>query len=178
MRTDITCPMDAALSGRNAGSKAFWEVARSGNGDMRTDLLADDGRDYEEYDGLGETVEEMSLDESTGKTPSKPYREALPGETPPFAPKKGQAWVRRRIPTNSRRPGGNRLVRVRWAQVSPSYWGALIRQGKVMNRTTSLSGLGLDLSTPAVKYALYGGLGLLGVGVLLKLTRGSRRLPA
>lgn len=183
MRTDLTSPIDGALSNRNAGALAFWEVARSGNGDMRTDLLADDGRDYEELDGIGESTEEMTAAESSAedrgdKSVFKQYRETLPGETPPYAPKKGKAWIRRRMRMNSRRPGGNRMARVRWAQVSPQKWAILVKQGQVMNKATSMNGVGfIDMSNPMMKWVLYGGIGLLGVGVLLKLAA-KRRAPA
>jgi hypothetical protein len=135
MRTDFTTEIDGALAGRDAGSRGYWECARSGNGNMTTDLMEDDSRDYEELEGLGEAIEEMDAAESTaidqGAKAFKSFREAKVGEKPPYAPKPGKGWVRRRIPTNTRAPGGNRQVRVRWVQISPRKFKELQQKGQI-----------------------------------------------
>lgn len=135
-RTDFTSDIDGALAGRNEGSRGYWECARSGNGNMTTDLMEDDGRDYEELEGLGEAVEEMDSAESVALDHNahakiKAYRDPNNGEKPPFAPKPGKGWMRRRIPTQTRAPGGNRQVRVRWVQVSPRKYNELMAKGQI-----------------------------------------------
>lgn len=166
MRTDLTTDLDSALAGRNAGSRGYWEVARSGNGNMKTDLLSEDGQDYEELEGLGESVEEMDAAESAAEDRGnqavfKPYREPLPSEKPPYAPKPGKAWLRRRIRMQSRRPGGNRLARVRWAQVSPVKFDDLRRKGLI--KAGAVDGLGfMDISGDLIKGFFYGALALGG----------------
>lgn len=166
MRTDLTSDLDSALSGRNAGSRGYWEVARSGNGNMKTDLLSEDGQDYEELEGLGESVEEMDATESAAEDQGnqglfKPYREPLPSEHPPYAPKQGKAWIRRRIRMQSRRPGGNRLARVRWAQVSPAKYDDLSRKGLI--KTGAADGVGfMDISGDLIKGCFYGALAVMG----------------
>lgn len=170
MRTDFTTEIDSALAGRNAGEKGYWEVARSGNGNMTTDLLAEDGRDYEELDGLGESVEEMDSAESQAEDNGnqavfKPYREARPGEKPPYAPKAGKAWLRRRIRMQSRRPGGNRLAKVRWVMVSPQKYQELRAKGliKLEGKLPHISGLGfMDISSDLVKGIVIGGAAAFG----------------
>jgi hypothetical protein len=138
-RTNLTSEIDSALAGRNAGARGFWEVARSGNGDMTTDLLAEDGADYEELEGLGETTEELEADEAANGF--KPYRAPKAGEKPPYAPKPGKAWIRRRMAMNARKAGGNAMVRCRWVMVSPAKWEQLKREGKIKNNVL-LDGLG------------------------------------
>ena len=166
MRTDLTTDLDQALSGRNAGSRGYWEVARSGNGNMRTDLLAEDGQDYEELEGLGESVEEMDAAESAAEDRGnqgvfKPYREPLPSEHPPYAPKPGKAWLRRRIRMQSRRAGGNRLARVRWAQVSPVKYNELQKKGLI--KSGAVDGVGfIDISADLIRGVLIGGAVILG----------------
>lgn len=164
MRTDLTSEIDAALAGRNAGSNGYWECARSGNGDMTTDLLSEDGTNYEELEGLGESVEEMDSYESAAEDKGnrgvlKPYREPLPSEAPPRAPKPGTAWLRRRIPMQSRRPGGNRLVRLRWVQVSPQKYRELQKSGLVKATVSNtVDGLGfVTLTADLIKGMFIGG---------------------
>lgn len=172
MRTDLTNEIDAAMSTRNQGARGFWEVARSGNGNMRTDLLEEDGYDYEELEGVGEAVEEMSLEESVAEDKGnrsifKPYREALPGEQPPHAPKPGKGWIRRRIRMESRRPGGNRLVRVRWAQVSPAKMQEIRRKRQV--QSGGVAGLGfMNVSSSNVMWLTAGAVAAAGLLFLLK----------
>lgn len=131
MRTDFSSEIDGALSGRNAGQKGYWEVARSGNGNMRTDLFNEDAlAAYEELEGMGESQEEMTLQESAEADqlaglgqlagPSfKKFRAPEPGEKPPFAPTKGRVWLRKRTATAMRKPGGRRLAHLRWVQMTP-----------------------------------------------------------
>lgn len=170
MRTDLTTDLDAALSGRDTGSRGYWECARSGNGNMKTDLLSEDGQDYEELEGLGESVEEMDAAESAAEDRGnqsifKPYREPLPSEHPPYAPKPGKAWLRRRIRMQSRRPGGNRLARVRWAQVSPSKYADLNRKGLI--KSGAVDGLGfMDISSDLIKGVTIGAVMVIGYQVL------------
>jgi hypothetical protein len=169
-RTDISSEIDNALSGRNLGARGFWECARGGNGNMMTDLMVEDDRDYTELEGLGEAVEEMtaaeSLAEDQGRHNFRPYREPIMGEKPPYAPKPGMAWLRRRIPIQARRPGGKRLVRVRWVQVSPVKYEELRRAGQIQAGTQTLSGIGglgsfLDLSPMMLAVGVALGLGTL-----------------
>lgn len=131
-RTDLTSDIDGALASRNSGENGFAEVARSGNGNMRDDLMPE-GKDYEETEA-GETIEEMAPAESRaadrGQAPPS-FREPRAGEAPPHAPKPGTAWMRRRIPTGTRRPGGNRLVRARWCMVSPLQYSIFERSGQI-----------------------------------------------
>lgn len=180
MRTDLSSEIDASLAGRNAGANGFWEVARSGNGDMKTDLMVEDGKNYEEFDGTGETVEEVSAQESQildqsmlpglGSLASKfkAFRSPRAGEQPPHAPKPGKAWVKRRIPMNKKRPGGNHLCRCRWAQVSQSKWNELKANGKVQPQT--MDGLGAALSIDITSLLIGGGV---AAGVLFLLRRRS-----
>jgi hypothetical protein len=160
-RTDLTCDLDGALSGRNAGSKGFWEIARGGNGRMTDDLMAEDDGDYEELAGLGEVIEEMDPAESAGEdagdpTAFKPFREARADEVAPYAPKHGRGWVRRRIRTGNRAPGGRRQVRSRWAMVSPHRWVELKKNGQVK----PMNGLGLFGASPMTMAAVGVGVGL------------------
>jgi hypothetical protein len=165
MRTNYTSEIDGALAGRNSGSRGYWEVARSGNGSINSDLLAEDGQHYTELEGLGEAVEEMDQHESRAEDTGnhgvlKPYREPNPGEQPPHAPNPGMAWIRRRIRMQSRRPGGNRLVRLRWVQVSPTKYQELQRKGLVKSGSSlrglpgmsGLPGMGfVDISSDLIK---------------------------
>lgn len=174
MRTDMTTEIDGALSTRNAGSKGWWECARSGNGNMLTDLTEEDGRDYEEVEGLGETVEEMTPAESAAEDRGQlrsfqPFREPLPGEVPPHAPKPGMAWMRRRIRLNTRKPGGMRLCKVRWVQVSPEKYRQLQNDGQIKrgDGNAAMQGVGfLDLSAGNIKWAAIGGVAAI-VGLML-----------
>lgn len=178
MRTDLTTELDQALSGRDAGSRGYWEVARSGNGNMKTDLLSEDGQDYEELEGLGESVEEMDAAESAAEDRGnqavfKPYREPLPSENPPYAPKPGKAWLRRRIRMQSRRPGGNRLARVRWVQVSPVKFDDLRRKGLI--KSGAVDGLGfVTLTADLIKGVFIGG--ALAFSYFLWRKRGSLKI--
>lgn len=174
-RTDYSSEIDGALINRNGGSQGYQEVARSGNGNMRTDLLADDCRDYEEIEGLGETTEEMSAAESAAEDAGDslqftPFREPYPGEVPPYPPKPGMAWLRRCIRVNARKPGGRRLVRARWVQVSPKRYQELLEAGKV--RTASGVGF-FDISSSTIRNVAIGA----GIGVLAMIYMGGRRKP-
>jgi hypothetical protein len=76
------------------------------------------------------------------------------------------AWLRRRIPIQARRPGGKRLVRVRWVQVSPVKYEELRRAGQIQAGTQTLSGIGglgsfLDLSPMMLAVGVALGLGTL-----------------
>jgi hypothetical protein len=141
VRPNLTTDIDGALSTRNMGSRGFHEVARSGNGNMRTDLLAEDGKDYEELEAAEQVVEDRG-------SVFRPYRDLRPGEKPPHSPRPGMAWAKRRIRTNSRRPGGRPLVRERWIQVSPRKWDRLRSTGQVLEGLGG-EGLGIDLVTVA-----------------------------
>jgi hypothetical protein len=164
MRTDFSSEIDGALSGRNTGQKGYWEVARSGNGDMNTDLLDEDALACcEELEGIGESQEEMTLEESAEADrlaglgqlagPSfKEFRTPVAGEKPPFAPTNGRVWMRKRTATAMRKPGGRRLAHLRWAQMTPARVNQAARNGELM-------GLGI-----------FGGTGLwvsLGIGITL-----------
>lgn len=177
MRTDFTTEIDGALAGRDMGSRGYWECARSGNGNMRTDLMEDDSRDYEELEGLGEAVEEMDAAESRaidqGSKDFKSFREANVGEKPPYAPKPGKGWMRRRIPTNTRAPGGSRQVRVRWVQVSARKYKELANKGEI-KQTAHGPMLGfIDISKTNMTF-LAAGAGI-GIGLLMMAGRGRRR---
>lgn len=159
-RTDFTQEIDGALADRNLGQRHFSEIARSGNGDMRRDL-SQDLTDYRELDGVGESLEEVTPAESAqidlqgpiAKIPK--LRWPQPGEVPPYAAKDGFVWLRSRTLTGTRKPGGKRLVKVRWAMVSKDRLLALKRGGE-------LSGL--------VSWGMAGSLGLgLAGGVALWL---------
>lgn len=148
MRTDFTSEIDGALASRNLGSRHFSEIARSGNGNMLSDLSEDQVESYEELDGLGEGFEELSGNKLAI------FRAPLPGERPPFPAKPGRLWMRKRIPTGARKPGGGHIARVKWVQMSPQRLGASAKRGEV-------SGLGaFDANTMTL-----GAIGL-GVGVL------------
>lgn len=136
-RTDLTSEIDGALAGRNLGSRHFSEIARSGNGNMLSDLSEADLADYSELDGVGEALEDLSLDESAsidglGRfAPFKKFRLPKPGEVAPFAAKKGMVWVRKRVATDMRRPGGPRVARVKWAQMTPARLSAVRAEGQL-----------------------------------------------
>lgn len=147
-RTDFTQEIDGAFADRNLGMRHFSEIARSGNGDMRTDL-AEDLADYQELCGLGEGVEEMTNQESAAidqmgaaAPPVAPVRAPKPGEVPPFAAKPGHHWVRTRKPTGTRAPGGNRLVKNTWAQVSGPRLARMQQEAAQMG-PNAVAGLGM-----------------------------------
>jgi hypothetical protein len=123
-RTDFTQEIDGAFAGRNAGQRHFSEVARSGNGNMRRDLVAD-VEDYQELTGVGETTEPGALRQGRPD-----FRWPKAGEAPPMGAKAGFTWLRRRAP--SQKPG---ILRVTWVQVSKNKLVGLKRSG-------GLSGLG------------------------------------
>ncbi len=145
MRTDFTQEIDGALANRNLGQRHFSEVARSGNGDMRTDL-SEDLADFHQLDGVGETIEEVTPEESAqidlqgpmAKIPS--LRWPQPGEVPPYAAKIGFVWLRSRTLTGTRKPGGKRLVKVKWAMVSKERLLALKRDGQLGDLSWGLVG--------------------------------------
>lgn len=175
-RTNFSTDIDSALAGRNSGSKGYWECARSGNGNMRTDLMEEDGDDYEELEGLGESIEEMDADESAAEDKGqrngfKPFREPTAAEKPPYAPKPGKAWMRRRIRMESRRPGGNRLTRVRWVMVSPAKWAELRRKRQIKHTAQGPSLGFFNVSATNMTFLIAGGA---LVGGLLYLSRRRR----
>ncbi len=151
-RTDFTSEIDGALAGRNLGSRHFSDVARSGNGDMLSDLSEDQLADYEELDGMGEAVEELSLQESLkvdnlGPAANLPrFRNPRPGEVAPFAPKPGMGWMRKRNVLPERKPGGNRVARVKWVQVTPKRLNQLAEKGDVAGMGAMSMGAGIGLS--------------------------------
>jgi hypothetical protein len=174
-RTDLTQEIDGAFADRNVGSRHFSDIARSGNGDMRTDL-ADTQDDYEEYPGLGEVIEPMAQNESAtldaqgAAAPAiQPFRYAQPGEVPPFAPKAGSAWVRKRTPTGTRAPGGPRLVKTTWAQVNGPRLNQLQLSGAIGDGSggslPGMSGMGA-LSMPSTSTLVEIGVGLLAGGLI------------
>jgi hypothetical protein len=158
-RTDFTQEIDGALAGRNLGQRHFSEIARSGNGDMRTDL-SEDLADFHQLDGVGESIEEVTPAESaqidiqgpSAKIPS--LRWPAPGELPPYAAKAGSVWLRSRTLTGTRKPGGKRLVKVRWVMVSKDRLLALQREG-AMGDLPSWLGIG---TISSVGIGLAGGL--------------------
>lgn len=183
-RTDISSPIDAALSTRDQGQHDGWAISRKGNGNMTTDLIAE-GADYEEIEGLGEAVEEMSAGESAAedqgiKVAFKAYREARTGERPPYAPKPGMAWIRRRIRMNAKRPGGNRMVRVRWAMVSPRKWKSLVDSGQVVGTPSGVHGIMDMFANPVVKWGTIGAVAAVGLMVLMRMkkSRSTVMVPA
>jgi hypothetical protein len=151
-RTDMTQEIDGAFADRNAGQRHFSEIARSGNGDMRTDLNEDQA-DFQEVAGLGETTEPMTTQESAtidaqgaAAPPICPFRLPQPGEVPPFAAKPGYTWLRRRTPTGTRQPGGNRLVKNTWVQVSAQRLAELKGQGLNGLGITATEGIGISIA--------------------------------
>lgn len=163
-RTDFTQEIDGAFANRNAGSRHFSEVARSGNGNMRTDLVNTDDKDYEELDGIGEAFEQLTLEESAAvdslgaDANVARFRWPKPGETPPFAAKGDKVWLRRREITASRVAGGNRVAKVKWVSVSKSRLNSIQRDGQ-LDGFGDISATTIGISTAA---------GLVG-GVLLWL---------
>ncbi len=163
-RTDFTQDIDGAFANRNAGMRHFSEVARSGNGNMRTDLLAEDAVDYQEYDGVGEKLEALSSLESAevdrlGQLADVArFRFPTAGEVPPVAAAQGNVWLRRRVITPNREPGGNRVAKVKWVQVNKSRLNELQKGG-------NLQGMG-EFSTMSIASSV--GIGL-GAGILLWL---------
>lgn len=135
-RTDFTQEIDGALADRNLGQRHFSEIARSGNGDMRRDL-SQDLTDFRQLDGVGEALEEVTPAESAQIDIQGPIakiaslRWPQPGEVPPYAAKDGFVWLRSRTLTGTRKPGGKRLVKVRWAMVSKERLLALKRSGEL-----------------------------------------------
>lgn len=168
-RTDFTQEIDGAFAQRGAGSKHFSEVARSGNGNPTSDLDVQDDKDYTEVDGLGEHLECLSLVESTrvdglGAMARIPkFRWPKLGEIPPYAPAPGKAWVRRRVLTNARQPGGLRVAKVKWAQMSGGKVQQAVASGDLPPSVSGLGGLGMSsLETTGISL----GLGVAG-GLLL-----------
>lgn len=173
-RTDFTQEIDGALAGRNLGSRHFSEIARSGNGNMRTDL-AEDLADYSELAGLGESTEELTREESAqvdargDSATIKRFRYPLPGEMPPFAAPRGMVWLRKRTITDARKPGGLRLARITWCQVSKD-------RLLTMRRDKELVGLGdlaIDFGSMTTITSI--GLGLaagLGIWLVIKKKKG------
>lgn len=163
-RTDFTQDIDGAFANRNGGMKHFSEVARSGNGNMTNDLLAEDSVDYMEYDGVGEKMEELSCQESAAVdglgqlAPVARFRKPLPGETPPVKAGPGMTWLKRRVITGARAPGGSRLAKTKWVQVGQNRMSQLMNSG-------NLQGMG-DFSAMGVASSV--GIGL-GAGLLLWL---------
>lgn len=169
-RTDFTQEIDGAFANRNAGSRHFSEVARSGNGNMRTDLLDADQKDYEELDGIGESYEQLTLQESAAvdslgaSANVAQFRWPKPGESPPFAAQQGKVWLRRREVTPTRVAGGNRVAKVKWVSVTKNRLSAIQRDGQ-------LDGLGA-MSATTVGVSL--GAGIVG-GVVLWLAIRKRK---
>ncbi len=156
-RTDFTQEIDGALADRNLGQRHFSEIARSGNGNMRRDL-SQDLTDYRELDGIGESIEEVTAEESAqidlqgSLAKIHPLRWPQPGEVPPYAAKAGSVWLRSRTLTGTRKPGGKRLVKVKWAMVSKERLLALKRDG-------SLGGISFGMIS-SVGLGLVGGIAL------------------
>ncbi len=168
-RTDFTSEIDGALAGRNLGSRHFSDVARSGNGNMLSDLSEDQLADYQELDGMGEAVEELTLQESLkidnlGPAAKLPrFRNPRPGEVAPFAPKPGMGWMRKRSILPERKPGGNRVARIKWVQVTPKRLNQLAESGDVAGMGEMGVGMGIGLSA---------GIGLvLGLGAWFLIKR-------
>lgn len=167
-RTDFTSEIDGAMSSRMLGSRHFSDVARSGNGDMRTDLSDQSLKDYEELDGIGEGVEELSTKESAaidtlGASANVPrFRWPTPGETPPFAAKPGNVWLKRRVITGSRVPGGNRVAKTKWVQVTKERLHAMRQDGQ-------MNGMG-EMSMTTI--GISGGIGLVaGIALWMMLRK-------
>lgn len=139
MRTDLSSEIDGALATRNLGSRHYSDIARSGNGNMLSDLAEEELGDYEELDGIGESFEELSLAESNAVaglggglgTVLRPFRTLRAGEHPPFAAKRGKMWMRKRIALQQRKPGGGVIARVKWAQMTPGKLKKLAAEGQV-----------------------------------------------
>ena len=160
-RTDFTQDIDGAFSQRSAGAKHFSEIARSGNGNATSDMEVQDDKDYTEVDGLGEHLECLSLVESTrvdglGRLANIPqFRWPHMGEVPPYAPAPGKTWVRRRVVTNTRQPGGNRVAKVKWAMMSPSKVQSAVASGN-LPAPGGVAGMGAFTATTGIS---------LGVGI-------------
>jgi hypothetical protein len=161
-RTDFTQDIDGAFSQRSAGAKHFSEIARSGNGNATSDLDVQDDKDYTEVDGLGEHLECLSLVESTrvdglGRLANIPqFRWPHMGEVPPYAPAPGKTWVRRKVVTNARQPGGNRVAKVKWAMMSPGKVQQAISSGN-LPAPGGVAGLGAMSSTAMTGISLGAG---------------------
>jgi hypothetical protein len=172
-RTDMTSEIDGALASRNLGSRHYSDVARSGNGNMLSDLSEDQLADYDELDGMGEITEEltpsesMSLDNLAGPARIsgrgfRSFRAPRAGEVAPFAPKNGMTWMRKRNLLGHRKPGGFWQARTKWVQMSPRKLEELASQGQVAGMGALSLGAGVGLS------ALLGiGLGI-GAWLLIK----------
>ena len=160
-RTDFTQDIDGAFSQRSAGANHWSEVARSGNGNATSDMEVQDEKDYFEVDGLGEHLECLSLVESTrvdglGRLANIPqFRWPHMGEVPPYAPAPGKTWVRRRVVTNTRQPGGNRVAKVKWAMMSPSKVQSAVASGN-LPAPGGVAGMGAFTATTGIS---------LGVGI-------------
>jgi hypothetical protein len=175
-RTDMTSEIDGALAGRNLGSRHFSDAARSGNGNMLSDLSEDQLADYDELDGMGEITEALTPAESLKiDRLSGPYSAAQgfqhfrapgAGEVAPFAPKQGMAWMRKRSLTGTRQPGGTRVVRTKWVQMSPQKLQQLAIRGDVAGMGAMSLGLGVGASA-----AIGIGLGI-GAWLLLRKKKG------
>ncbi len=171
-RTDFTQEIDGAFAGRNMGQRHYSEIARSGNGNMRTDL-AEDLADYQELAGLGESIEELSVQESalidqqgaTGVAKVQTLVWPQSGQIPPFASKPGMVWLRKRVVTGARKPGGNRLAKSTWVQVSKGRLQELRNSG-------AMNGMGaFDISSMGLPAIL--GIGAV-VGLVLFKTVGKK----
>ncbi len=160
-RTDFTQEIDGALANRNLGQRHFSEVARSGNGDMRTDL-SEDLADFHQLDGVGEGIEEVTAEESAQIDLQGPnakirtMRWPSPGEVPPYAATPGHVWLRSRTLTGTRKPGGKRLVKTKWVMVSKTRLIELQRDGQ-MGELPSWLGIG---TISSVGIGLVGGIAL------------------
>jgi hypothetical protein len=170
-RTDLTQDIDGAFAQRNVGNKHWSECARSGNGNMMTDLRSEDSVDYQEYDGVGETMEALTPEESAsvdglGQLAAFPkFRWPKAGEVPPVAAGQGKAWLRRRVVTGTRLPGGARMAKVKWVQVNKSKLNSLTNSGQI-------HGMG-EFSTMGIAGSV--GIGLVGGLVLWMGIRALRR---
>ena len=150
-RTDFTQEIDGAFATRNQGHRHFSEVARSGNGNMRRDLLADLDS-YQELAGVGETTEAATIVGHPGKGPGIAFRYPTASEVPPMVPMQGKVWLRKLSPTA--RPG---VARGTWVQVDKTKLIELMRSG-ALPVPQGMAGLG-DLNTGLV---ISLGLGLVG----------------
>ncbi len=156
-RTDFTSEIDGALAGRNLGSRHWSDVARSGNGNMLSDLSEEELGDYQELDGIGEGLEELSLDESNAVCGLggvfKKFRALKIGEQPPFVAKPNMSWMRKRIPTAQRKPGGGIVARTKWVQMTGAKMQKLQGLGEIAGFGDIPGGVGLWASA---------GVGILG----------------
>ncbi len=71
--------------------------------------------------------------------------------------------MRKRSVLPNRKPGGNRLARVKWVQVTPKRWNTMAEKGQVAGIGEMSTSMGIGLSA---------GLGLVaGLGIWLLLKR-------